>query len=51
MKNQAPGASRGRTETLEETLEVLAARETWTDADSLSETGIRHLKVEFQKRT
>jgi hypothetical protein len=50
-KNRAPGASLGRTETLEETLELLAARETWTDTDSLSDTGIRHLKVEFQKRT
>jgi hypothetical protein len=50
-KNRAPGASRGRTETLEETLELLAAREIWTDDDSLSETSVRHLKVEFQKRT
>ena len=50
-KNRAPEASRGRTETLEETLEQLAAREMWTDDDSLSDTGVRHLKVEFQKRT
>jgi hypothetical protein len=37
-------------ETLEQTLEILAARESWTDTDTLSETGVRHLKVDFQKR-
>jgi hypothetical protein len=33
-------------ETLEQTLERLAERETWTDPDSLSDTGVRHLRVD-----
>jgi hypothetical protein len=37
-------------ETLEQTLEKLAERELWADTDSLSETGVRHLRVEVQKR-
>jgi hypothetical protein len=37
-------------ETLEQTLKRLAEREVWTDPDSLSESGVRHLKVEVQKR-
>lgn len=37
-------------ETLEDTLELLSASEMWSDADSLSETGVRHLKVDFQKK-
>ena len=37
------------TETLEQTLETLAAREMWNDPDSLSETGVRHLKVEVME--
>jgi len=40
-----------RAETLEETLEELAQREMWTDPDLLSETGVRHLKVEMQEHT
>jgi hypothetical protein len=39
------------TQTLEQTLEQLARREAWTDPDSLSESGVRHLKVEVQERT
>jgi hypothetical protein len=39
-----------RKDSLEETLEMLAASEIWNDADSLSETGVRHLKVDVQKR-
>jgi hypothetical protein len=35
---------------LERTLELLAASETWNDEASLSETGVRHLKVEVQTR-
>lgn len=35
---------------LEQTLELLAASEMWNDPDSLSETGVRHLKLEVQKR-
>jgi hypothetical protein len=33
-------------ETLEQTLERLAQREIWTNPDSLSESGVRHLRVE-----
>jgi hypothetical protein len=42
--------SRGA-ETLEQTLKRLAERAMWTDPDSLSESGVRHLKVEVQKHT
>jgi hypothetical protein len=42
-------ASRGA-ETLEQTLAQLAEREMWNDPDSLSDTGVRHLKVEVEKR-
>jgi hypothetical protein len=44
------GTVSGRTETLEQTLETLAASELWNDEDSFSETGVRHLKIEVQKR-
>lgn len=37
------------TETLEQTLAQLAERERWNDSDFLSETGVRHLKVEVEK--
>lgn len=37
-------------ETLEQTLSQLAAREMWNDPDWLSDTGVRHLKVEVQER-
>jgi hypothetical protein len=42
-----------RKDSLEQTLELLAASELWSnsDSDSLSETGVRHLKVEVQKRS
>jgi hypothetical protein len=36
-------------ETLEQTLKRLAEREIWADPDLLSESGVRHLKVEVQK--
>jgi hypothetical protein len=49
--DRAPGTSQGRTETLAQTLELLAADELWTDDDSFSETGVRHLKVDVQKRS
>jgi hypothetical protein len=39
-----------RADSLEQTLEMLAASEMWNDPDSLSETGVRHLKLEVQKR-
>ena len=35
--------------TLEQTLKQLAEREVWTDPDVLSESGVRHLKVEVQE--
>lgn len=37
-------------EALEETLEVLAQRETWTQHDPLSDSGVRHLKVMIEER-
>jgi hypothetical protein len=43
------GASQGA-ETLEQTLAQLAERELWSDPDLLSDTGVRHLKVEVQRR-
>jgi hypothetical protein len=42
-------ASRG-SETLEQTLAQLAERELWNDPDLLSDTGVRHLKVEVEER-
>jgi hypothetical protein len=38
-------------ETLEQTLAQLAERELWSDSDFLSDTGVRHLKVEVEQRT
>jgi hypothetical protein len=46
----ATNARRKGPTTLQETLEQLAARELWTDPDSLSESGVRHLKVEVQEQ-
>ncbi|MGH8320260.1 MAG: hypothetical protein ACREUL_20215 [Steroidobacteraceae bacterium] len=43
-------ASQGA-ETLEQTLAQLAEREMWNDPDLLSDTGVRHLKVEIQRRS
>lgn len=40
-----------RTETLEQTLELLASSELWDDGDSPSDTGVRHLSVQVQKRS
>ena len=40
--------SRGA-QTLEQTLKQLAEREMWTAPDSLSESGVRHLRVEVQE--
>jgi hypothetical protein len=37
--------------TLQQTLKELAERELWTDPDSLSESGVRHLRVEVQERS
>ncbi len=44
------GRRRGGVETLEETLALLAERELLNDPDLLSDTGVRHLKVEVQKQ-
>lgn len=41
--------SRGA-ETLEQTLAQLAQREMWNDPDVLSDTGVRHLKIEIEER-
>jgi hypothetical protein len=46
----APPGTKPRKDSLDHTLELLAASEIWNDADSLSETGVRHLKVDIQKR-
>lgn len=37
-------------ETLEQTLAQLAERELWNDTDTLSDTGVRHLKVEMEEK-
>ena len=41
-----------RKDSLEQTLEMLAESELWsnTDSDSLSETGVRHLQIQVHKR-
>jgi hypothetical protein len=41
----------GRTETLEQTLELLASSEMWDTGDSPGESGVRHLAIEVQKRS
>src|SRR5262249_44503 len=46
-----PGRMSRNAETLMQTLKKLAERELWTDPDSLSESGVRHLRVEVQERT
>jgi hypothetical protein len=45
-----PRRSSQSAETLEQTLETLAAREMWNDPDSLSDTGVRHLRIEVLER-
>lgn len=50
-----PGSERSRraaegAETIEQTLARLAQRELWSDPDFLSDTGVRHLKVEVEER-
>lgn len=39
-----------KTETLEQTLETLAAREMWNDPDSTNDSGVRHLKFQVLER-
>ena len=48
-RDMAPPLSR-RPKTLMQALRQLAAKEMWTDPDSLSESGVRHLKVEVNER-
>ncbi len=50
LSNAPRRVSRGA-ETVERTLEPLADREMWTDPDSLSESGVRHLRVEVQEHS
>jgi len=38
-------------ETVEQRREPLTERETWTELDALSETGVRHLRVEVQEHS
>lgn len=42
-----------RKDTLEQTMEMLASSELWnnSDSDSVSDTGVRHLKIQVHKRT
>jgi hypothetical protein len=52
-KNRSSAAPKQRRkDDLEQTLELLAADELWSnpDSDALSETGVRHLKIEVKKR-
>jgi hypothetical protein len=50
LRTLAPSSGKRSGKSLEETLDMLAASEIWNDPDSLSETGVRHLKLEVQKR-
>lgn len=45
-----PESGRRRSVSLEETLSRLAEREMWSDPDLTSDTGVRHLRVEVEKR-
>jgi len=52
-QNRATATPKSRPkDSLEQTLELLATSELWsnTDSDSMTATGVRHLKVEVQKR-
>ena len=46
-----PESGRRRSASLEETLSQLAEREMWSDPDLTSDTGVRHLRVEVEKRS
>ncbi len=50
LNDAARRLSRG-TETVKRTLESLADREMLTDSDSLSDSGVRHLRVEVQEQS
>jgi hypothetical protein len=47
----APRRVRRGAEKVEQSLEPLAARGMWTESDSLSESGVRHLRVEVQEHS
>ncbi len=47
---EAPQRLSRQPETLEQTLRRLAAREKWTDPDALSESGVRHLRIEVHEQ-
>jgi hypothetical protein len=49
--SDAPSGPRRSASKLAQTLAQLAEREMWTDPDLLSDTGVRHLKVEVEKLT
>jgi hypothetical protein len=52
--NGTPGSqtqSKPLSNTPRQTLEPLAGRDMWTDPDSLSESGVRHLRVEMQEHS
>jgi hypothetical protein len=46
----APAPAKRPVDSLEQTLELLAASQMWDDPDTHSETGVRHLKLEVQKK-
>jgi hypothetical protein len=50
LSNASRRVSRGAG-TVKQTLEPLAERGMWTDPDSLSESGVRHLRVEVQEHS
>jgi hypothetical protein len=50
LSDQARHVSRGA-EAAGGTLEPLAGNRTWTEPDSLGESGVRHLRVELQERS
>ena len=47
--DRSPGAARAGSDTLAQTLEMLATSELWENEESMSETGVRHLAVQVQK--
>jgi hypothetical protein len=47
----APRRASRRAETMGQALAPLSARGMWTDPDSLSESGVRHLRVEVQEHS
>src|SRR5215469_6210534 len=49
--SEVPRRASRKGETLAQTLKRLAERELWNDPDSLSESGVRHLRIEVQKHS